>query len=372
MAKNNSNNNVMYGVLGLAVLLGAGTYFGFIDSEWYRVSEENPLCDIRPSAKDCSCLEGQEKLYGGSNKYFCEKIDKMIDIDSNGWEETAITIFKQKISNAFPDCDSQSVECNAQASSWITATAIANNNDRKAYVLCDVSGYTLSEGFLDVEYGSLTGGFCADYNDIVEDATATESATFVFPSGTNKLSTDNRTVAIGKGFRDGVFSSKCGDVDNGVAMFNVESPHGHIREWTINNRYGSSTSTYCSITSFDSNHVEGECRRSCPGSEIYYHEVTITGYYEQEFIDSFGFSYCIDVTNDKYIFDSRVRCHEYMSGYGHDCDNTYVCMNDGSWMRSRGCGSTPTFISNNDCPSGIVLDYDGTPFTTTPVIDTQG
>jgi len=96
MAKNGSNNNVMYGLIAVMVLVGAAFYFGFIGAGDVVLGDAPPLCDVRPKETNCVCVEGEYPFQYDDDKKVCLPYDMIItpvDFDDPGYEDYQLEIF---------------------------------------------------------------------------------------------------------------------------------------------------------------------------------------------------------------------------------------------------------------------------------------
>lgn len=166
-------------LLLFAVLSMTPQFGGFI------ASFESPVsCEDEPYAKNCFCSDTEERLQYKS-QYYCENIEKAIDIDVPGWEIKAEQLIEAKLSKLHPDCNMAT--CDHENAYWQISGGVAVPSEGLIYrtVMAECISKESSQihfargGFL-IETGDVTafGTQCIDYYER-EEGVGTIATSFV-------------------------------------------------------------------------------------------------------------------------------------------------------------------------------------------------
>lgn len=148
------------GVIAVISLLVAGAYIA--DATGILTLSSAKTCTETPVNKDCYCIEEDEKIQvrrGIIPKWICEKKDKFINpLDAN-WEQQAINYATQKLSEDFPECNSESC-ANGE---WRVELGIKDHEERVISVEC----WNLDQRFANVNFdlvdGEISWFSCSNY-----------------------------------------------------------------------------------------------------------------------------------------------------------------------------------------------------------------
>lgn len=145
---------------------------GIISSFFLTFGQAAPMCDDAPYNPSCVCNSEEERLvYSRSlsiDRYFCESLEKVVDIDQEGWETEAEIYAKARLTELFPscnmiNCDQGQTELRIGAG-YMTGEGI-ENVERGFFMECFDTEQAIT--FSQISINSATGEsmyeFCSDY-----------------------------------------------------------------------------------------------------------------------------------------------------------------------------------------------------------------
>lgn len=130
------------------------------------------LCGKNSYDKDCFCFEDEDKFKIDLffPRYICEAQNKLIDVNTEGWEDLVENLAEQKYEELYPDCDMKYCSLgDAEYEITWTLTDLNGILERVAFIECKdyTQGKVFSGAYIDVEDGSLLkdplGAFCTSY-----------------------------------------------------------------------------------------------------------------------------------------------------------------------------------------------------------------
>lgn len=158
---------ILIGVLVLSVVAVGAT--AAVNSGLLNVGGP-ALCDEKPFADDCYCLEGYEKLeYNRTGIYpttfICENEEKIINLDGD-WREELKALAIENLRQLRPECNM--IECNQGNAEWILDYGFeesGGNIRRVATAECydSFQKSTFSKIYFDLDEGLTKWNFCIDY-----------------------------------------------------------------------------------------------------------------------------------------------------------------------------------------------------------------
>lgn len=255
-------------------------------------------CSTTPYNDECFCFEGDNKLQireGFVPKWICESDIKFIDPSDVDWEQQAVVYAEQRLDELYPDCDMKT--CESGNSNWRVSLGSQNYEKRIMDVECeDTDGFRFSRITFDIIDGGIWNTFCANHDDIVEDTVSDNPIEINF-----EVSDEYRWGYV---MATAIYSSDCGDKDNGIGTTTVYAPNGNISEWIIwTGGYGATRlengqtritqngvivaqtdAGVCRIIESNENFATVSCDTECPHVGFSGARVHVAGYSTEEYL----------------------------------------------------------------------------------------
>lgn len=345
---------------GLKIGLWVGAVISIIAVLWFTgaiqkgiaIFQEPNLCSEAPLDANCYCLEGYERMTYErafiSNKYFCEDINKVIDLNGE-WESQTISIAESRLQELFPDCDMYN--CNQGQASWVVTkgTTIPYNDlniRRETHVECidNEQGKIFAMASINVGSGETSYEFCTDYSRKDEG----ESTVSITPRGYylgiwscvgkncpigDQAYKYNKKISGEESYTSyfGI-SENCEKIGNGIFDFTFVIPEG---ENIVKAEADDHQTNY--QTEIQGNTVKVIVPYSCGIGRSYNIKVVAYTSVAEEPI-------CFDENGKGYYNSESIICIDEGEKWG----DKYTCQSDGSWELTNQGGATTT--GSTSCP----------------------